>query len=373
MQQLLYINIYNFLGQVSQNKKLAIGWQQLQREDTKLWIKSVLSTPRHTDFSSRCGDFYDPWYRVAEPLPKFLAMPPLRNINLSFEDVCDRVAQELIDRVNESDRTLLLLWSGGIDSTVILVSLLKQNIDRSRLRILLTKESREEHPRFFENYINEKLNWQDTLEFTRGQHTRENFYTVSGVLGDQLFGGGSAGIFRNRYPGESRPWRTCRSEICEILVPDSPKAAAWFLAELERNIESQPRDIVTTDDFFWWFNFNFKWRETAIRSSYNIDLWGDNRHCNPDCLKNYLKNNVTFFGHELFQLWSLATENKNIDKQQCRDYIYSWDGDRDYRDNKKKERSTPKIAQPDPRPTVIFEDQTAVWQLSDNEILSLLG
>lgn len=57
-------------------------------------------------------------YSVLDPIPEN------RGGTLSFAEVCDAVASDIVSRAREEDRPIRILWSGGIDSTVALIKAL---------------------------------------------------------------------------------------------------------------------------------------------------------------------------------------------------------------------------------------------------------
>ena len=58
-------------------------------------------------------------------------------------------ATELINYSKESGRKIRLMWSGGMDSTCALCSLLMCNIDLDQLEVIMSYESIIEYPWFY--------------------------------------------------------------------------------------------------------------------------------------------------------------------------------------------------------------------------------
>src|ERR1041385_110905 len=52
-------------------------------------------------------------------------MPIYRKFDVPFQEICDRRAKELLQRAEEMAVTIYSFWSGGIDSTLALISLIK--------------------------------------------------------------------------------------------------------------------------------------------------------------------------------------------------------------------------------------------------------
>src|SRR5438128_1007333 len=64
----------------------------------------------------------------------FCPVPTLRPISKSFDEICNERACELLERAEKLDVLLYVFWSGGIDSTLVLVSLLKNATPAQRKR-----------------------------------------------------------------------------------------------------------------------------------------------------------------------------------------------------------------------------------------------
>ena len=78
------------------------------------------------------------------------------NFTSTFEEVTNRRAEELWD----IGKPIRLWWSGGIDSTCALVSLLKTRRLDTNLIVYLSTDSVQENPRFYDLLINNKVNLQ---------------------------------------------------------------------------------------------------------------------------------------------------------------------------------------------------------------------
>src|SRR5215475_8984077 len=52
-------------------------------------------------------------------------MPQMRILNKDYEQICNERANELLIRAERLDVPIYVFWSGGVDSTCLLVSLLK--------------------------------------------------------------------------------------------------------------------------------------------------------------------------------------------------------------------------------------------------------
>ena len=72
----------------------------------------------------------------------------------TFEEICVERATALID----TGKTLKVTWSGGIDSTGVLVSLIKAaGSNTDQIKVMFESRAIEENPDFYNNHIKDKL------------------------------------------------------------------------------------------------------------------------------------------------------------------------------------------------------------------------
>lgn len=270
-------------------------------------------------------------------------IPSLKPQNKSFEEICNERATELLDRADNLGVTLYVAWSGGIDSTLVLVSLLKNATARQKKNIvvLLSEESMAENPRFYKEHIRGKLKMEPSAGFPYILGSTHIF--VNGEFNDQLFGAAAPNDLMLKF-GDSiihQPYR--RDLLFSFLNENVGNAGVtnFYLDLFDRIMHVAPISITTYFDYFWWINFTLKWQSvfmrvvsfTAERNAHNIT---------PEYIHT---NYAPFYGTEDFQLWSMNNLDKRIKdtwstyKWPCKDIIYDYTKDRDYRDTKIKRGS----------------------------------
>lgn len=96
------------------------------------------------------------------PIPVFSPM------KRPFEELCNERARELLMRADALGSSIYVLWSGGIDSTLVLVSLLKNasTAQKKNIVVLLSEESIGENPRFYQEHIRGKLRKEPSTMFS---------------------------------------------------------------------------------------------------------------------------------------------------------------------------------------------------------------
>lgn len=338
------------------NPRKYMAFEQCNRKETLLYFSAVKSLPRVEDFAPRNGKFFDPWNRNLSSIAA-LQMPTAQDLakqKLKYNDVCDKVAIDIIDQTNCSDRQVILSYSGGVDSTNVLVALLKNGIDLKKFTLLMSKDSIDENPLFYKDVIYDRINCKNVHEFVKEKNNPTRYWHLTGEFGGQLFAMQASVDFhrKNNMPFQSE-YAKHKNEVGQFIFKD-PDVREWFMHEMDGNIATAPCKIETTGDFFWWIGFNFKWQEIYYRRGASIlDFYGLFEHEDDQATKKYLDSEIEFFGQKEFQIWSMqnggdSTEKWDSDitsfKLAAKKYIYDFYPDDDYLKNKGKVLSQPLIA-----------------------------
>ena len=115
------------------------------------------------DVRPRLGTFTNPWSAVSNTI---FAPPPIRAVNDSLNDLLDQRATELL----ATQRKLAVMWSGGIDSTCVLVALLKHLQHQDQLVVYMTDVSIAENPEFYKKFEPALMDDFKTFQLTDCQH-----------------------------------------------------------------------------------------------------------------------------------------------------------------------------------------------------------
>ena len=309
-------------------------------------LSSILNDRRlkkrlRREYVEACRFFSSPLIDRTETLDSGIEFEVLDRIeNLSktdknFAEICAERAAFIAQKAFLEDRKIQLLWSGGIDSTLALVSIFKELAERgdlARLEILLSKESVAEYPAFFRDVIEKKLKYIlfdppifDFLDTGK--------IIVTGEHGDQLFGSDKAQHFvitRQAF----RPFE----EILPLVIArklGSDKFTRQIIEYLAPQVEKSPVEIKTLFDYLWWMNFSLKWQHVSLRMLYSTGK------PNLSLDENFLH----FFSAKDFQRWSVSNHGSKI-KQSWKSYkyvakecIFDFHRDGNYLLNKEKEQS----------------------------------
>ena len=246
----------------------------------------------------------------------------------TFADACIDHANELLDL----NQKIHILWSGGIDSTAIVVSFIQTGRPLDNVIIVLNYDSIKEYSAFYEKHIRGKFKILVTEEAMMLMTTSSiDGIVLSGEHADQLIGTPLANFLHQGMPKGflERPFTFDNfKELFRARGIDEKATECWF-SIYNTTIQKSPRPIETMYDLAWWHGFNFKWQSTD--------------------LKIYLRikkevNFKTFYSGNKFQAWSCTVvpnlKNINSVKSEQKQFILDFTQDADYFSNKMKHPSS---------------------------------
>lgn len=344
---LYYVNHHLILNTSTHREEI------ISNLDTKLKFESLFGInvnpggayPRFNRETSSYKLFENPLYSYLPDLQKY------KKIN--FTEITDSRAKELLDYSNNYD-CVYLFWSGGIDSTVILTSIIKNwsSADLEKLIIVLNEDSILENTAVYNNYINGKIKTEAVERFFSGElNLSHDCIYVDGNAGDSvtyLQIDRFDKMFPNHY---LKPWK----QNIDILIKyfstsTSEQHGIETYKRVVRSINTNNLEVETIFDFLWWMTFN--WLHEKLL--YNI-LWQytpcffSNNNLNT---KQFLEENMfQWFNSNEYQDWMISTIGTTerigntilTNKYAYKKYIFDFNNDHEYFLYKKKEASTPKI------------------------------
>jgi hypothetical protein len=338
----------------------------------------------------RTGVWSEPWNT---DLAQEFQMPSItKEFNLTFSEVTNNRAKEVGKIIETTDKDCIVFYSGGIDSTVVLAALI-QNLSPQLLRkvkLCVSAETLIENPYFYLKYIKNKFNlidstknlYSDVLELS-------DSFSISSDIGDFIYGT-EIGVklypqirflknnFSSLYSSRLEELSKCVSsnsihfsEFKELLIyffnislekgirnlknsvhlskelstfnDDDRNFGELFYKKLVKNIESCQAPVVSLHDFFWWSMFNQRFIWGVIRPGFTYSY--------SENLKQILNGGIlSWFAGEEYQMWSLNNNNngekfhgitQSSYKWASRNYIYDFDKNDWYRENKIKMPSLP--------------------------------
>lgn len=272
-------------------------------------------------YSSRVHRIATPWpiATTSSPIPTVTQVDP--NIN----NVFDSVAENLVKSALVSNKDVYLLWSGGIDSTAILVALLRNNNREflKRLTVVHSNDSIRENAYFYRYFIHGQIRTVDIADFLITGENYKNMLLLDGDAGNQVFGCATIYNLYYRQPDLlNQPWNQV-SNLVDIIAGGSE----LVLDLLQESVAHAPFEISTVYDLLWWSNYNFKWDEVLHRAMYYYT-----QHLSPAQSRDFFKNNLfRFFEDADIQRWAIVYREQRRELAQLhpkwpvKNYIYQFD------------------------------------------------
>jgi hypothetical protein len=327
-----------------------------------------LEWPSHT--TSRVHQLNTPWALS----PTVCPIPKLIHNEENFDNVIDSIAEKFCQQILQSGKTPYIAYSGGIDSTSILVSLLKTgNTDfLKKLVVLHNKNSIKENPYFYHRFIEQKLQTQDIHTFSVDSSNFDKIVIVDGEAGNQCLGWRAIHVhsYYQNFDFLDRPWRTVSD-----LTTAIPGSTAFTVELIKDSINYAPIDIETVYDFIWWANFNFKFDEVLIRK---VPGYTENLTASQTQLF-YNQGLYRFYAQPEMQVWSMISKDQRrkstrntISKWAPKNYIYQFDRNDLWYASKKEEASYSGLDEIGNK-LIAIDDQWNKYWITDPDVRKALG
>jgi hypothetical protein len=294
--------------------------------------------PSH--LNSRVHKLDTPWLLA----PTLVPIPEIgNNPEARFDVAMDTIAERICKYLKESGKTPYVCWSGGIDSTSILVSLLKiaDKEILEKLVVLYNQASVYENSFFFHYFIDGKIKAVDfdvdPFEITTSNY--DKIVVLDGDTGNKIDGSPHINslIINDRKELLFQSWRSI--DYRDIV----PLATDFMIELLTESTKYAPIPIDTVSDLLWWIEFNFKVdTELLVKMPWYI------RNLSPEQSKLFFDKGL--FRHYIqpeMQIWSMITKDtrhKNqIVKYYPKKYIYDFDNNDIWLVNKREQASNFKL------------------------------
>jgi len=296
----------------------------------------------HTAWYSRKGANLLPFRNGLTDVPGF-AMP---NYNAdqrrSWTEITDQRCLDL--RTSHWDRPWIIMWSGGIDSTVVVAALLKNlaQADFDNITIACTSMSVWENPQFYFDYIKPNFKIVDSTELLSEDFDSLDAYVINGESADQLFG--CVGDLLAYHQGPDALYTDIIHNkdlaIDTIARRTDPGFADWYYHVLVANAVSAGVPVTRLVDLVWWSVFNNAWCSTMFRFiAVTCGGWKNIKN-----VKSYFDKFVPWYNNNDYQEWAMNPDNAAEKlgtsifdyKLAAKKYIYSVNKDKYYFDYKTK-------------------------------------
>lgn len=198
------------------------------------------------------------------------------------------------------------MWSGGIDSTVVVVSFLMLGYNLDNIIILLTPESIKENPTFFYKEVLPKFKIETSLKIFDILGDDDKII-ISGELNDQLFGSDVILSMINNYGIDFYNKKFTIDELYSYnkMIISDDKIWTDLMIDLSKIC---PSGIISLGDFYWWFNFTCKWQGVYTRLLAYVNKNNSYKLNKTTISEKY----ICFFNSNEFQNWAVWNKDKKI-------------------------------------------------------------
>lgn len=296
------------------------------------------------DVRPRTGPFDMPW-----PTRCRFTIPDLdQPFGMDLADVCAARANDIHLAAVRDDKRIVIMWSGGIDSTLVCASFIKNlsATDLQRVIICTTLAAIDENPWFYHSQIQgrfDMMHWQDL-------QLNDTFFQANILLhgdpGDCIFGPSTL-KFRRLWQDSQylKTWRDNLAILYDLYAdPQVPTFARWWVDKICANLDhAQQRGLAgnvrTISDWHWWNYFNLRWQGSIMRP-FVRNKGEPASTISQQNIQNYA--DMTFFADWRWQVWSyqnlarLIGPNIGHHKSLAKKYIWELDRNDHYRDTKMK-------------------------------------
>ena len=262
------------------------------------------------------------WIQKTDPIPEASSE--------TLAELMDKRANELLGK------SITVQWSGGVDSTSLLLSLIKNGISKEDLLVFYDDNSVSEYPKLFNWLQDQKYNTKCIKNWRKALGSTQTDIITNGWCADQLFG---SIFFHDQadkyYYSIDKLLSGMRFEDL-VLTEDQVQFATETYKKAAQKLFNI--DLTLASELGWFINFCLKW--TWV-SSFN-ELYLLNTPA--------AKKTRVFYNTPYFQSWSLGNFPKIKDnniygkstlkyKYQLKKYCYEIFPDDDYLNNKTKKPS----------------------------------
>jgi hypothetical protein len=273
-------------------------------------------------------------YKVLEPVPE-------GTTPYSFTQCVEAAAEEYVTRCK--NKKIVLMWSGGLDSTCAFYALIKTGVkftcqvnhhSMNEFPLLAAEILSGKYPNVEPQYVItgfggiDQPHPQHEFDFTKYLKDNPDVVIMTGECGDQVFGS-AVSVCRSDTTRQSVYTDVVNPNIVDQLDPT-------VLAFLNK-----PKDKITFAQWAWAVNFCCKWQNVCIRMGMSWGLFPGDPYSNV----------IHFFNTPDFQRWSMKNYEFNCMHQQkytykleLRKYLISQGCNQEYAKTKIKEGSLCRVA-----------------------------
>ena len=252
----------------------------------------------------------------------------------------DQCFKTRVSELMSTNQKLNLMWSGGIDSTAMLVGFLNHCDNLSQIRIICSTASMKENPFFY--LLLEKNQLIEIVDFGGDTYLHQNFdgLFISADGADDITASLDWSFIEEvGYDGLQKSWK-------DLFF--NKTNSVEFVNFCESYFQHAGRDIISVLDARWWFYTACKIQKFPRRQAGLLQEHQPFAIGFFDCYE---------FEHYTFYNIDQIIPNKDYSsyKQFLKDYIYKYDQNNDYYTQKQKENS---------KQTTLYKNKKMILQSS---------
>jgi hypothetical protein len=241
--------------------------------------------------------------KVATP-PQLVLPKYDPEFSMTYEECCQSTVLEILGIQDKLSVPIRLLYSGGIDSSLILISFIKQlglEETRRRVQLVMSPNSIDENPWLYEKVIR-RGNWTVHNSDWNGIDWGTDRILVGGEFNDQILG---SDMYRDitLWRGNGimdQLWTEEMMVMFGLHRGLNIQDAELWAELLFRLVATAPCEIKDAADFWWWINFTCKWSSVYFRIMFYAQ---ENNMIDQQYLDDYY---YQFYGNENFQKWAMV-------------------------------------------------------------------
>ena len=297
---------------------------------------------------------------------------PIPEVTGDWNRTLEEVFLERAEEIWNLNKLVRVWYSGGIDSTAVLIALLRAKKPAHKLIVYMSDLSVKENPLFYETL--KKMNdisfqWNDRSNIYSFDNWCDGSINVTGETGDPLYG---SFVVEHHIEDVDSPWRDMIEwKDARYIFKDHDYRHDYhrprFMEFAENFIKKCPFEVRTTFDFSWWLAFSIKWQWINARIYAQCD--------NPSNWQNM----ISFYSCPEIQKWSIVNHDLKHKgtwktyKWPSKEFIYNYNKDSEYRDNKVKVKSLPNVGSSQTAQNILLMTSGEYFQKTEDEKYGIVG
>ena len=276
-------------------------------------------------------------YKSLFPIPEMNC-----NFNKTFEEICLKRAENILNKA--CNKQIKVFWSGGVDSTVALVALLRVATEKQRKKICVCFSSQNrrgetgnnsisEYKLFYKNFIKSgvKHNELSSASLIDEEFKSKNSIYITGEIGDQILSSERRlEIAKQKVPLDA-PWQDALKSALNYQYPGLWETYKDAVEMIEAQVLKSPVKIHFVQEYAWWIGYSIKWQSIMLRTlKSNLEM----------SINDLEKKVFHFFNSQDFEQfcfqYRLIRKPNSLYKPPAKEFIYQFTKDKNYLKDKDK-------------------------------------